>query len=166
MRFRDLGIELDLAVLDDAEHGVAAGERVAQREAANARATAAHDAVGGSANLAALQAPLKFAPLRFDLHLLGFRLGKPTPGGRELCFGRLRSHFALIENALGQVLGFCQGARAFELRLRLSDARFHLGDQALGALDRRRGAAEGGIFCGELSFELFRSRGRLGRRPS
>ena len=148
-RLDHLGVELHLAVGDDAEHRLGR----ARREAADARHAPADDAVGRRHHLDAPAPPHQLAALRLDLRLLGFGDLEAVLGGHQLRFGGARGLLALVVDRLGHVAGLRSGlARSKALRLsttRASACTIEL----LGLGDGRRGAREAGIVLGDLGVQ-------------
>ena len=154
-RLGDLGVELDLALGDDAEHGL----RRARRIAADARHAAADDAVGGRHHLGAAAPPRQLAALGLDLRLLGLGRREAVAGGDELGLRRARRLLAGVVGALGHVAGGAQGLGPLERVAALDQAGLGLHDAAAGLGDGRRGAREAGVVLRQLGVE------RVGDQP-
>ena len=161
-RLGDLGVELDLALGDDAEHGLGGARRIA----ADARHAAADDAVGRRHHLGAAAPPGQLAALGLDLRLLGLGRLEAVAGGDELRLRRARRLLALVVGALGHVAGRAQGLGPLERVAALDQARLGLHDGAPGLGDGRRGAGERRRRSGRAGRRACRRPAAPARRPS
>ena len=148
-RLDHLGVQLHLALGDDAEHRLGGARGVA----ADARHAPADDAVGRGRHLDAPAPPRQLAALRLHLRPLGLRHLQPVLRGGELRLGRAGGLLALIEHGLRHVAGLAQRLGALVGVAALDEARLGLHDGGLGLGDGGGRAGERRVVLGELGVE-------------
>ncbi len=148
-RLGDLRVELDLALGDDAEHGLGGASGIA----ADAGHAAADDAVGRRRHLHASAPPGELAALGLDLRLLGFGDLQAIAGRSKLSLRRAGRLLALVEYGFRQMAGLAQRLGTLEGVAAFHDPRLGLDDGGPGLGDGRGGAGERGVVLGELGVE-------------
>ena len=161
-RLGHLGVELDLALGDDAEHRLGGAGGVA----ADARHAPADDAVGRRRHLDAPAPPHQLAALRLDLRLLGLGDVQSVLGGRQLRLGRAGCLLALVEHRLGHMAGLAQRLGALERVAALDEPRLGLHDRGLGLGDRPRRRGRARRRSGPAGRRAYRRPAAPARRPS